>query len=218
MQMIFTVLYVIPVSISSVLFGYAADSRFRLLWFASSMAVLSGCQFLFPMAKSFTALAAIRVLGGLAEGSTEPISMVIIKHLFVKNTAKAMGIFNWAIYLAYAFTILFALLTKNSFRWSYYIIGICCATSVFALLIMSKFIVIKEENEKVEDEEESNLKEAETNAEESNWREDLSKILKVALKPATILILLGGIFRHTAGYTLGINQVKYFADYKVSII
>lgn len=220
MQMIFTVLYVIPVSISTIFFGYAADSRFRLFFFASSMVVLASSQFLFPMAKSFAKLATIRVIGGLAEGCTQPISMVIINFLFVKNTSKAMGIFNWAMYLGYALTIALASFTKNSFYWSYYIIGICCGASAIAVFVIGKFIPKIENDNNKDDEEEAKLKEAETleQLENISWRENTFKIARVAGKPATILIFVGGLFRHTAGYTLGINQVDYFSNYKVRTI
>ena len=218
--MIFTVLYTIPVSISTIVFGYAADSRFRLFWLAASIAVLATSQFLFPAAESFAELAAIRVLGCLAEGATQPVSMVVINFLFVENTSKAMGIFNWAMYLAYAFTIALASVTKSSFYWSYYIIGICCGVSAVALFIVARFIPKMENDNNEDDEEEAKLKEAETvetqPEELSSWKENTLKILRVAAKPATILILIGGLFRHTAGFTLGINQVDYFSNYKVS--
>ena len=133
-----------------------------------------------------------------------------------------MGIFNWAMYLAYAFTIALASVTKNSFYWSYYIIGICCGVSALAILIVARFIPKMENDNNEDDEEEEKLKEAESNEknqpeEVSSWKENMLRILRVAAKPATILILIGGLFRHTAGYTLGINQLRYFANYKVSL-
>lgn len=135
-QMILNSLYVIPVSITTVLFGIAADSDRRLIYLSISVFFLGLSQIAVPSAPSYFAISILRVLTGAAEGAVQPISVTIITSLFVAHKSKAMGVFNWAIYLAYASSIFLNKITENKYWQSYYTLGLFCLISFVAILIV----------------------------------------------------------------------------------
>ena len=134
--MMFTSLYVVPVSITTILFGFAADRDRRLIYLAISVFFLGLSQFAIPSAWSYFVVAMLRVLTGAAEGAVQPISVTIITSLFVEHKTKAMGVYNWAIYLAYASAIFLNKITENNYWLSYYTLGLLCLISFGALLIL----------------------------------------------------------------------------------
>ena len=137
-QMILTSLYVVPVSLTTILFGISADNdrRRRLIYLAISVLFLGLSQFAVPSAWSYFIVSILRVLTGAAEGAVQPISVTIITSLFVAHKTKAMGVYNWAIYLAYASAIFLNKITENKYWLSYYTLGLLCLISFVAILIL----------------------------------------------------------------------------------
>lgn len=206
-QMILTSLYVIPVSLTTILFGISADSDRRLIYLAISVFFLGLSQIAVPSAWSYFVVSILRVLTGAAEGAVQPISVTIITSLFVAHKTKAMGVYNWAIYLAYASAIFLNKITENKYWLSYYTLGLLCLVSFNAILIL----------EKTKQKTVSNsiyTKGEENKSTVSEFKTRLLEIAAIARRRETVLLLLGALCRHTAGYTLGINMVDYFKNEK----
>ncbi|CAG5094662.1 Oidioi.mRNA.OKI2018_I69.XSR.g13754.t1.cds [Oikopleura dioica] len=203
-------LYVVPVSITTILFGFAADDADRrLLYLAASVLILGFTQLAVPHAWSYGIAALLRVLTGAAEGAIQPICVTVITSLFVKHTSKAMGVYNWAIYLAYSSAIVLNKITQDKFWWSYYSLGCLCFLCFVSILILELSRRKKSAKSSAYSKGEKVNPQAPALEE---LKKNLLEILNIAKRNETLLMLIGALCRHTAGFTFGYNQVDYFKN------
>jgi len=141
-QAIFAFYFILPISVTNILFGFLADFSFRVKILAAALGVLSLSQVGIAFVPSYAYLVILRILIGAAEGAFQPISGAIIATTFGAAASRGMAIFNWGIYLGFSMAFGVAQLFENNetFGWkaSYVLTGALGLLMVPAMLFLVK--------------------------------------------------------------------------------
>lgn len=141
-QAIFAFYFILPISVTTLVFGFLADFPFRLKLLAGALGILSVAQVGIGLSSSYHLLVAMRILIGAAEGAFQPIAGAVISNTFGELASRGMAIFNWGIYLGFASSFLLAQIFENvePFGWriSYVLTGVVGVILVPAVLFLVK--------------------------------------------------------------------------------
>lgn len=220
-QALFSYSFLIPISFATIIYGYLSDVVNRAYLLAFTLTMLSVAHFCIGFATNYATLVVCRVFVGFGE-AFDPIAASLIADVFDEATkSRGMAIYNWGIYLGYGAAYIVKNLmadikwldVEDSWRWMYWL------TSGLGFIVAPMLILFVEEPRNTR---ETRFSEIQTDKDDA-IKPSFNSYLRVGLKRAKVfgraclrievlLLLIGGSFRHCAGYAWGYNQNLFLKE------